>query len=365
VNQNNRPFVFDIETGGISGYRSSIFSLSMAQVGGPIESKYAAPLPGTFISQWVRQNVWNPIARSNVPLTTERDIISSFVGTLEQNRGATLTGWNIGYRPEVQQIGHPPNKSGGRLVGFDIPFLMTRARKYGMEERARSAFQGVKIRDVGQEWALKIARGAIHHPELIDEKLYEQVVGYMKNAVQYGGPSHRVARKVSESGVKLAGWKLQSVYKSVFGEGFSGAHQSSADILATQRLAQELPTFQITPEFITRWNREALKDTLINTLLKGGGPERYQEALQRAGKFGITDYFQESLKAEVAARGGSLSDVLSGKGFTETFQRVGRSEFSRRAGALGVLRKYPRTFLTASLEKMTNTIQSKDYHMVV
>lgn len=321
MNNRKKPLFFDIEAGGLSGQKSSIYSISYSQ-GEKTRSLYAKPDPGTFISSWSSKNVWEPIKKMGAPISTEKKALSSFLSTLESQKGGIIAGWNIGYTavPQADIYGTGP-------TGFDIPMIMTRAGKYpGMRERYQKAFQNVQIRDIGVEYSYKLARGLQAYPHLIDEKLYGQVEGYMKQANRYlaekpGASVPEVAKHLGSSGYRFSGWKQETVYSLMNPGKKYAAHQSETDVSAVRELARA--NLNITPEFATAWNREALKNTLVSTLVSGNKtPVAYQEALNRAGKFGITDYFESSLADEVRSRGGNLDLVRAGHGIQDKYSVI-------------------------------------------
>lgn len=325
-------FIFDIEAGGLSGNRSSIYSISYSQ-GDKLTSHFAKPVPGTLISNWSRKNVWDPIKKTAGKIGTEKRALSGFLGALEKQKGGTIAGWNIGYIPSPQSED---------ISGFDIPMIMTRAGKYpGMRDKFQKAFQNVKIRDIGTEYSVRLAQGLEKYPTLIDEHLYGQITGYTKQIDRYladkpdaGIPE--IARHMGSSGYKFSGWKQEMIHGLSFPGKKYAAHQSEADIGAVRELARAAPDFQVTPEFATAWNREALKNTLVSGLTRGArGDKAYKDAVSRADRFGIRDYFQESLKQEVTSRGGDMSAVLAGKGLgREGFSIVRGSRLASAAEAL-------------------------------
>lgn len=313
-NSQKRPLFFDIESGGLSGRKSSIYSISWSSSQTGASSVYAKPQVGTFISKWAKANVWEPIKKLGRPIGTERHALETFLSTLEAQKGGIIAGWNIGYVPEPQSP---------EIKGFDIPMLTTRAGKYGLRERYQKAFQNVQIRDIGVEYSYRLARGLKDYPELIDENLYGQIKGYNKLADQYlfnrpNATVPEIARHLGSGGYRLAGWKQEDIYKLMFNNKGYAAHQSEADIGAVQELAKHVNDLNVTPEFARNWNKEALKNTLISGLIKGNkGPGSYQAAIERANKFGITDYFNEQLATRVKELGGNLERVKAGYGVTE------------------------------------------------
>ena len=160
---------FDIETTGVSRpvmgshfLRSSVLEIGYTTPGG-VASLEAAPASESM-SIWSHQKVWEPMqagrrARGMTnAMKTERQILERFLTHLNTlPDGSELLGWNIGYTPKV---------AGGRdpLFGYDIPGIMTRADAYGMGGKFENAFNRLNIRDVGQEFAVRVTQGM--HEEL-------------------------------------------------------------------------------------------------------------------------------------------------------------------------------------------------------
>src|SRR3972149_5508692 len=198
--------IFDLEAGGLSGHRSSILSLSFGRRGAPVHSLFASPVQGLWMSRWSEKHVWKPIQRmTRGQGRSEGSILTEFLSVLEsQPKGSTLAGWNIGYQIAPQDIE-------GRAKGFDIPMLLTRAKAYGLEERYSSALSNLKIRDIGQEYAWKIAKEAVKRPELIEKDLFAQIQSFVKAGgiyqAQTGASEESVARHLATSGCRMAGWK--------------------------------------------------------------------------------------------------------------------------------------------------------------
>ena len=257
---NNQTLFFDIETGDLQAERSPVLSISYAR-GKDIRSLYAAPPKGSFISKWVSENVWKPMVGriGGEPTRSEESILREFLGVLEGQKGGTISGWNIGYVPTPQAPG---------VKGLDIPFLMSRASQYGIEEQYQKAFEGVNIRDVGREYSVRVAQEISRHESLVDPKLFKQVESFNKLINTNAGLQRlhsvpEIARWMGTpgqyGGYEVAGWRLKNVYKYLFGEDLSGHHLSEADVLATQRIAEQGdPSKMVGPGFASIWNTEAL-----------------------------------------------------------------------------------------------------------
>ena len=256
--------IFDLEAGGLSGHRSSILSLSFGRRGAPVHSLFASPVQGLWMSRWSEKHVWKPIQRmTRGQGRSEGSILTEFLSVLEsQPKGSTLAGWNIGYQIAPQDIE-------GRAKGFDIPMLLTRAKAYGLEERYSSALSNLKIRDIGQEYAWKIAKEAVKRPELIEKDLFAQIQSFVKAGgiyqAQTGASEESVARHLATSGFRMAGWKQELVHGVLFPGIEQRAHESAFDVAAAMRLAtREGPIFKSSEE-LSKWASGALRNKLISS----------------------------------------------------------------------------------------------------
>jgi hypothetical protein len=335
---------FDIETSGKKPWESSI--LSLAHTRGP--TLYAAPSPGSKMYPWAQKNIWDPIATSGKTIGTEQQLLEGFLGQLENApEGTRLAGWNIG-----TQVATGPGSK-----GFDVPFLLRRARGYGLEDRYRSALQKVRPYDVGAEYAYRIAESVEKHgPQLMKEgvlhkDMYEQAQGFMKQArifsEQQGVPRSQLASELHRSGVKFAGWQLETVHKAM-GFGSFAAHEAGADVRATQRLAEALPT-ALDEGFVRRWAPLALENKLVSGLKSPpwkaelATPERYDDIMRQAAAMetGRPDVYGDlssrvlgQVREHAETVGGSMEDVRLGRGLRETGYRGGN--FGRVAARAGL-----------------------------
>jgi hypothetical protein len=93
-----KTLLFDIETGGLSGYRSSLLSVAYQNLQtGKGEELAASPAVGSWISQWSETQVWAKLKKS-FNIQKEQEILSKFLNVLEKHAetpGATIAGWNI------------------------------------------------------------------------------------------------------------------------------------------------------------------------------------------------------------------------------------------------------------------------------
>ena len=155
---------FDIETAGVSRpvfgthfYRSSILEVGYTGPGG--EGSLTSRPASRKMSTWSYETVWKPLTQNRgIALTqamdSERQMLQKFLGVLQSNQAGTeLIGWNIGY--SARAVGAQEALS----AGYDIAGIMTRASMYGMGQEFQEAFGRHQIRDVGQEFALKLSRG--------------------------------------------------------------------------------------------------------------------------------------------------------------------------------------------------------------
>lgn len=328
---------FDIEAGGLSGHRSSIFSISHGTTPQNIQTSVAHPEPGTFMSSWSKKNVWEPIKGTPNKLS-EKDMLSNFLGVLKQHD--EVAGWNIGYTPTAQSI---DLRSGPR--GFDIPMLLTRAKAHGLHKEYEEQFSRLKIRDIGREKAVDIAREVVKYPELVDPDLFKQVQSFAKMAdikehVEHV-PRSGLAKALSNTGYEMAGWKQESVAK-LMGMKYQ-AHQSEHDIAALMNIVGHTGKME-GPEFVSAWHSEALKNRLVSAAFAGAkgktdfpGGSFIGGLESRAEKFNILGDFQASLRSEAKSRGADIGSILAGLGHTESFSRV-RAPF--RSEGMGFLKSF-------------------------
>ena len=94
---------------------------------------------------------------------------------------------------------------------------MIRAHQHGLGDQMQKALKGVKIRDLGQEFAVRMIRGMFDNiPEeklkgMLDENIYQQALGFKKQLDIIGGlyGKHGVqeqAKFVSQAGIRVSGW---------------------------------------------------------------------------------------------------------------------------------------------------------------
>lgn len=327
------PAFWDIETGGLSGHYSSIYSLGFHR-GEEKKVFFARPEVGTTQSLWAKKNVW-PSISSSPNIRTERELLTNFASLLESQAGGELIGWNTGYQPIPQEMGRRS------ALGFDIPMVMTRAAKYpGMQERLGKAFSGVTIRDLGSEMALAVATEVKKYPHLVDPDLFEQAASYADLGASFqtatGSNSRVVAEQLSKARYQFAGWKMEDIHQLAFGEKYQ-AHEVTSDISALQRLATVPSGALQGPEFVSRWNKLALERRITTKALRGAtfGEDPatlFSSQISRGQKWGITG-LEEKIQKEVASRGGDYSRVLSGMGIgEEVAETIGYSDqFVQRA----------------------------------
>ena len=151
----------DIETTGVGSPKtglhfleSSILEIGMVRSGQEGESLVADPA-SERMSTWAHRTVWEPLKRKRAAIRqTEEEILRRFLVNLKKlPDGSELIGWNIGYSPHVM---------GARDVinyGYDIPGIATRAANYGMDREFQEELRRLKLRDIGQEFSVKMTRG--------------------------------------------------------------------------------------------------------------------------------------------------------------------------------------------------------------
>lgn len=322
----NNPFIFDIESGGLSGDQSSILSISYSS-GEESKTLIASPEVGSRISRWSEKKVWEPL--KNLPgIRSEKDILKDFLGVLKQQ--TSVAGWNIGYTPTTQSES---------TSGFDIPMLITRAKKYGLQEEYQKEFSRVNIRDIGKEWSVKIASEVSKYPDLVDPQLYEQAAAFNRVATTKEALEGKSGTLLAEAMApyRLAGWKQETV-ASLLDISYQ-SHQSSEDISALRKIMESSSSFS-GPESVSAWNRLALKNRLVSAALSGAAIEKrtgfFSSLEERAKKFNILPEFQSSLQGEAKIRGASLGALQRGEGFREVLSEVKAPLLSRKSTRLAI-----------------------------
>lgn len=354
----------DIEAGGFSGERSSILSLSWG-TGKDINTAYAPPVPQSELSRWSEKNVWEPIKHLVPKGSTEKDILSQFLSVLESAPAETqLVGWNIGY------------KSGG---GYDLKMLQQRASVYGLEERYAAALEKFQIVDLGQEFALKMARAVVRHGKplvkqgLLQEEMFEQAVGYVKQSIYLRRkfnlpslehtPEYLAQYNVTKEGyvrsvpTRFAGWK-QELATELFGTGAYAAHQSAEDVAALRKLLPKVAGEEFSSDLVRAWAPLALKNKLIASAtsiprdVAEEIPARFTGLLAEARSAGIEQRFLSDLEKVVAQQGGRMKDVYLGKGIVREYTTARATKFAQEISAFkglsatvdagaSIIRKHP------------------------
>lgn len=335
---------FDIETGGFKGANNPVLSISWAHNQEQVQSRYADPTIGSRISRWSENKIWEPIKRAGKARTSEKDVLLQFLKVLEGAPAETqLIGWNIGYQPYAQGV--------TKSSGFDVPFLLSRARKFGMEERYQKTLRRMAIRDEGSIWAYRIAKSVtkgtrgIHMVQQgrLHKDVYMEAVGYMKQASKLAAEQGlrseaEIAEALSREGIQFAGWKQESTYKLLFGETLKGAHQSAEDVAAVRRIMSE-GSRELDEAFIKRWGEETLENKLVSSLKTvepGAGPERYLLAMKEAEEWGVRSGVEKKLAQLARESGVPISQLRAGRGIP-TVERIVRggvvSEMVEKAGA--------------------------------
>jgi len=280
---------FDIETGGIESKESSVFSLTYGQRGRRLRTSYASPAKGSFVSRWAEDIVLSKIQGKKT--VSEQRLLEAFLKKLEKRRaGSTLAGWNIGYKAIPQA---------SWIAGFDIPFLVSRAGKYGLQGRYQQAFGRLTTRDIGQEFlastASRIYGFAKNLPQerlfqIFDPDIYRQLEPYGREAFalrQRGLGVPEIARKLQ--GYRVAGWKQDLAYELMTGKPLTSAHMSEADVQAMIEMSGK--TLNISDEqFARKWHSLALKGRLVSSAKAQvrRGKEIGWEALEaRATRYGL------------------------------------------------------------------------------
>jgi len=155
---------FDIETTGVGKPRfgshflqSSILEIGFASKGR--EGSLVADPASRRMSTWAYETVWKPLKEKRLAGAqrahqTEQQILRKFLTHLQTlPDGSELIGWNIGYSPRVMGARDP------LTLGYDLPGLATRGASYGMDKEIQEEVARLKVRDIGQEFAIKLSKG--------------------------------------------------------------------------------------------------------------------------------------------------------------------------------------------------------------
>lgn len=309
---------WDTETGGFEPRENQLFSIGTTIRGQPTSALYAQREENTFISAWAEKHVWNA-QKNRLGLLPEKDIIQGFISQLNQasEQGITqLAGWNTGY--------------GSKGRGFDIPFITTRATLHGLQGELQGAFSKFAIRDIGQEYAVKLGQELGAYESLVgkglDPAFYRQTQTFLEGAP--GGTVSEIAQyQATASGKKMSGWK-QEIMASLRNIGYR-PHEVEEDIRAGMQLAEQSEAKLFSSELdVHRWNVKAFKNALISQAIKGPdegevAKGRYEGMLARAHAVetsghdiykGFTSSFVKELEERVLESGGSLDLVKKGFG---------------------------------------------------
>lgn len=157
-------------------------------------------------------------------------------------------------------------------------------------------------------WPAKLSTEISKYPELVDPELFAQAKSYsshIQRLTAEGFTPAAAAKTLQQRGYRFFGW--------------------SKKLLSTIQ-APSIPPQQLTPEFISRWNREALL-TRLSTAVKQGPfepvpmPEFYRGIAGRAGRFGLG---QELLSRMGPATPEMLSEMISPSSWYQKATRVGK-----------------------------------------
>lgn len=280
--------------------------------------------------RWVEENVWEPI-QQRVPrqqMRTERETLETFIGALSrQKAGGTLSGWNIGY--EVATV---DEKIG---AGFDLSFLMSRAQAHGLQDEMGAQLHKFNIRDLGQEYAARLAGEVPRYKDVLEKNIYEQFVGYRKKvgtadpirAGRFAGLYAGTPGDIG-GGVKVAGWKQEVLHQQIFPDVHLKAHVSAEDVRGGLQLGMhEGPIFRNARE-AAAWGRKTRISSLVNQAISVGERSdiegnKFQYFLQQArtpetaaGRRMATmeTEFLSELRRTIAGQGGVAEEVFAGRG---------------------------------------------------
>ena len=339
---------FDIETGGLSGLSSSIYSLSYQKNQQKRKDIFADPVIGSRMYRWSEQNVWAEV-KQQTNRVAEKELLSNWIKVLKDNTGEELIGWNIGFDVQKQI----PFREQG--TAFDIPMTLSRAAQHGLEEEMAEAYRGMKIRDIGREYAVNIARQVTANlPYLegkVDPSILEQAFKFnqaSERAAEMLGPEATttdIARQLSQRRFSLAGWKQEQISDLLNLPKFA-AH-TAEDVTALTRFPSP-DDLKLTPAQLEDWGKGALRSSLVGqattqrfetpskinwermedgsfkrTLSTFEKPTDYWDYLTSRAKAGGIDDFEDIVRSKVSDAGGSMDDVRRGLGISQGFRTVG------------------------------------------
>lgn len=329
---------FDIEASGLRGSQNSVLSVSFSD----LDDIYAYPTPKTIMGKWSEKNVWEPIQqnvqKAGLSLSSEKDLLSRTISHLYSlPEGSTLAGWNIGYDAVPQSMGP---------TGFDLPMLSTRAAQYGLQDELQEALKPLNIRDIGQEYAYKLANEIQPYSHLVDQglldaDLFDQFEGYLKKAdfiSERGLSLSTLPEELAKTGVRIAGWK-QELMAETMGLGDYAAHQSRADVIAGQSLMDMLdegrPLFS-SEEDVVKWGKKALQNKIVASYMSPSGQAGPDEHIAKLTKLmrdteakghhlfkGFEESTMKMVRGAAEARGGTLQQAMKGKGIIEATSNIG------------------------------------------
>jgi len=340
---------FDIEAGGFSN--ASILSISYGIDNKPIQTLGANPAEGSIIGVWADSKVWQPLKKSfaqqGKEFTSEKEMLNKFISVLKANKDSTLIGWFSGYVDNAFDLPNKPH-------GFDIPKLQERAAKYGLDKELASALSKIKIRDLGQETALRLAHVVTEAPYgIIDPHLKRQSLGYTKASkwVKLYETGKNTVSGLSDHAHKLAswprpvrmsGWKQELVYQVLTGKPLANAHMSEADVGGLREIHNLLSNRNsLSIKELREWNRLALQNKLISSVMYDNTTE---DILAEAARI-ETKYSYKSFTKNVQKGLTNLADtyrvpleyISESTQFNEATYTVNNSWFIPHINAEGII----------------------------
>lgn len=263
---------------------------------------------------------------------TEREALQSSLAILQQHKGFTLAGWNIGTILSSQL-------EGAERGAFDIRFLLTRAKVYGMEDKFKEALSQMKIRDVGREFAVEIAE-EITSPRyahlveqgVIEKNLYQQAIGYTKQisgarAAHPGIGTPEIARLLETSDIRFAGWTQELFERLSDMKTGATSHAAHLDLGRLEETLDKGVVLQ-GDKFFKEWSQEALRGKLTSSALYPRNipePELFAELSKTAKEFDILD-FEKGVEEKAISKGGTIEMVRAGTGIPEGGRVIGKME---------------------------------------
>jgi hypothetical protein len=158
------------------------------------------------------------------------------------------------------------------------------------------------------EWPVRLSTEVSKYPELVDPELFAQAKAYSSHVQRLtaeGFTPAAAAKTLQQRGYRFFGWSKK---------------------LLSDIQAPSVPPSKLSPEFVSRWNREALL-TRLSTAVKQGPfepvpmPEFYRQITTRAQRFGLS---KELLSRIGPGAPEMLSEMISPSPWYQKALRTGK-----------------------------------------